>query len=175
MAIQLSTQYSKKLGLPGYSSHGLTVSITQEVSSPEEIPSVIQQNYKELQHAIDRELQETGWLPDNGAHQAPAQASPNGNHRNGNHVFNGSGRNGSSQQPWNCSEKQKSLIQRVARDQGMSHEDLDALAQTRFRKDIRAINRLEASGLIDELLSVSQPSAQGRAPAYNGVNGRNGR
>jgi hypothetical protein len=53
------------------------------------------------------------------------------------------------------------------------------LAVERFGKGVRQLNKVEASGLIDELLDThggqQRPASNGRRSAYAGVNGNGGR
>ncbi|NDV61097.1 hypothetical protein G0Q06_01395 [Puniceicoccales bacterium CK1056] len=158
MSLKLEACYAKKIGLPGYSSHGLTLTLTQEIADIQDIPGEVHATYMALQEAIDRELQVVGWLP----HQEDIKPL----HQNSG--ANGSPRNRLATVPgytgWKCSEKQRQLIERVAQENGLSEDDLNALGKARYGKSVRDLNRLEASGLIDELLDNQ------RQPAFNGGN-----
>ena len=67
---------------------------------------------------------------------------------------------------WKCSEKQQSLILELAGKAGLDDSALNELASRRFNKPITMLNRMEASGLIDELMNrsgaTSKRSASGR-------------
>ena len=163
MAIQLEANYSKKLGLPGYSSHQYSVTIRLEVSDIKQVEAESARLYALLQGCVDRDIQETGFLP--------AQGSSNGNgasngsnghshghangHSNGHHGTNGNGtgRNGQGE-AWACSDKQRSLILKIVEDHHLDKQDIESLAQERFGKGVRQLNRMEASGLIEELLET---------------------
>ena len=83
MAIQLEANYSKKLGLPGYSSHQYSVTIRIEVSDIKQVETESSRLYALLQGCVDRDIQESGFLPVQGNN------SNNGNvHTNG-HSYNG--------------------------------------------------------------------------------------
>ncbi len=135
MAIQLEANYSKKLGLPGFSSHQFSVSLKCELNDLSQVQAETARLYSLLQSSVDRELQQTGFCP------AP---KPNGNHSNGT-------ANGNSE-TWNCSPKQKDLILKIVDENQINKAEIEALASERFGKGVKALNRLEASGLIDELI-----------------------
>jgi len=63
MAIHLEANHSKKLGLPGYSSHQYSGTIKTEVTDPNQVPAESSRLYDMLQSCVDREIQKTGFLP----------------------------------------------------------------------------------------------------------------
>ena len=97
-------------------------------------------------------------------------AKPKDENGNGNGSGNSqAGENGS----WNCSEKQKNLIQKIVTEHNLEKAKVEALAQDRFGKGVKALNKLEASGLIEELLEQTGqnkgrrgPQQQSNAPHY---------
>ncbi len=147
MAITLEANYSKKLGLPGYSSHQYSVTIRLEVSDIKQVESESTRLYALLQSCVDRDIQETGFLPVNGA----GNGSGNGHSSNGS---NGNGRLNGQNETWACSDKQRSLILKIVEDHHLDKKDIEALAQERFGKGVRQLNRMQASGLIEELLET---------------------
>ncbi len=64
MAIHLEANYAKKLGLPNYSSHQYTVSIRTELTDLSQVEAESARLYRVLQDAVDREIQEVGFMPD---------------------------------------------------------------------------------------------------------------
>lgn len=64
MAIKLIANYSKRLGLPGYSSHQFEVSIETEISNTSELPFETERLYGSLQAAVDAQIQQVGFVPD---------------------------------------------------------------------------------------------------------------
>ena len=135
MAIQLEANYSKKLGLPGYSSHQYSITIRTELGDLKQVESESSRLYALLQSCVDRDIQESGFLPANGHHT------------------NGNGSNGHGEN-WSCTEKQKALILKVINDHHLDKHDIESLAQDRFGKGVKALNKMEASGLIEELLET---------------------
>jgi hypothetical protein len=143
MAIVFEANYSKKLGLPGYSSHQYSVTVRSEVTDIKQVPAESNRIYKLLQDAVDKEIQHVGFLPKNGNgngndHDKPA---PNGGD-------NGNGHDDT----WACSDKQKVLILKIVEENQLDKQEVESLALERFGQGVKELNRLEASGLIEELL-----------------------
>jgi hypothetical protein len=57
MAIVLEANYSKKLGLPGYSSHQYSVTLRTEVPDLSQVEAQSAQLHSMLQASVDREIQ----------------------------------------------------------------------------------------------------------------------
>jgi hypothetical protein len=155
MAIQLEANYSKKLGLPGYSSHQFSVTIRVELADIKQVETESTRLYALLQGCVDRDIQQTGFLPVQGANGSSSNGSGNG-HSNGHHTngSNGNGRLNGRNETWACSDKQRSLILKIVDDHHLDKHDIETLAQERFAKGVRQLNRMEASGLIEELLET---------------------
>jgi len=193
MALILTSDYSKKLGLPGFSSHQFSVSIQTELTDLDRVPGEVARLYQLLQQAVDREIQQTGFVPADGYGETQrAQPTTNGNghnsHPNGNGNGNGNGSgnrhfNGSlprrSNAPvngngsWQCSDKQRRLLTDLSRELQLSEEDLDERALRLFQRPARQLNKLAASGLITDLLGEAE--GQRQANGGNGGNGSNGK
>ena len=161
MAIILEANYSKKLGLAGYSSHQYSVTIRAELSDIKQVESESARLYSLLQGCVDRDIQQTGFLPASGSGSSHQNGS-NGHHTNG----NGHGRTNGQPETWACSDKQRGLILKVIEDYHLDKQNIESLALERFGKGVRQLNRMEASGLIEELLETHGGN--------NGKGGRNG-
>src|SRR6266446_6321108 len=129
MAIKLSAAYSKKAGLPGYSSHSFSVSIETELQNLDNVREESARLYESLQEAVDSQIQKTGFVPPDGYGM---EADKNG--------------------VWTCSQKQRELIQKIQKENNVDQNTLDQLANEMFGAKVQALNKLQASGLIDELL-----------------------
>lgn len=216
MAIKMISNYSKKLGLPGFSSHLFSVSIETELVTTADIPAETERIYQLLQTNVDKQIETVGFVPPydygmepaaeangtnpapNGSANGPASASalaaviaaaiasasnqananpaPNGNDANG-----GNGANWQRGPAWKCSDKQRDLILKLVEEHQLDKAGVEALAIDRFGKGVRILNKIEASGLIDELLDTHGGNNPGQGStrrrngsAYNGANGANG-
>ena len=169
MAIILEVAYSKKLGLPNYSSHSYVVSIRTELSDLNQVEAESARLYDLLQQSVDKEIQQVGFLPDSttygmhgaeGSHQqSPQQPSANGNgdHLTDHPVHEQSGDH------WVCSDKQKELILKLVEQHNLDKQEVETLAKEMFGLPVKTLNRLQASGLIEELLE-----RYGKATKKNG-------
>ena len=159
MAVILEAAYSKKLGLPNYSSHSFVVSIRTELSDLSQVEEEGARLYALLQRSVDKEIQQTGFVP------------PEGYGMNGSKPASGNGHQGSD--GWQCSDKQREFIERIVREHNLDKTQVEALAVELFGQGVKSLNRLAASGFIDELLERhggKRHGNRGRQPA-NG-NGR---
>ena len=154
--ITLEANYSKKIGLPGYSSHQFSITLRSEIADLSKVQEESARLYQELQEAVDTCIQEVGYLPGangNGKHQNGANGHSPSAHTNG---------NGNGIDKWNCSDKQRDLIIKIVDEHKLDKNDIEKLAQERFSKGVKALNKLEASGLIDELLEKHGGKQNGR-------------
>lgn len=152
MAITLEANYSKKIGLPQFSSHQFSLTLKAEVTDLNQVEQESARLYTLLQTSVDQELQHPGYVPG----QTPAKSNGNGN---------GNGHHRSvrpAEEPWKCSPKQKELILKITDEHKLDKQMVEQLAQDRFGKGVRSLNKLEASGLIEELIE-KYPSKNGRA------------
>ncbi|MBN8459816.1 MAG: hypothetical protein J0M04_18455 [Verrucomicrobia bacterium] len=188
MAIRLIANYSKRLGLPGFSSHQYSVSVETELVSTDDIPAASARLYELLQSDVDARVQQTGFVPplDYGM-----DANGNGANGNGAHATNGHSGTGTStgthatpENPppgppatpldgrWKCSDKQRDLILKLVDEHRLDKHAIEALAVERFGHGVRLLDKMEASGLIDELLDThgggSSRSRQAAATKTNG-------
>ena len=155
MAIILEAAYSKKLGLPNYSSHSYVVSIRAELSDLTQVEAESARLYALLQQCVDDEIQQVGFLPEATTY---GMNHADNNHPNG----NGHGEPPRDEPPvhaqppadaWTCSDKQKELILKLVDQHGLDKKEVEALAKEMFELPVKALNRLQASGLIEELLA----------------------
>jgi len=176
MAVQLTATYSKKLGLPGYSSHSFSVTTEVELTDLEHVPEEASRLYGLLQNSVDSEIQNPGIVPNgngalvlgNGSHHSNGNGSRT--HTNGNGGGPSAPRTttppAGGDSPWSCSDKQKELVLKLVGQQKLDRNEVEVLAQDRFGAGVRMLNKLQMSGLISELLE----SAGSRRS--NGQNGQ---
>jgi hypothetical protein len=161
--ITLECNYSKKLGLPGYSSHQFAITLRTEIADLNQVQSESARLYKLLQEGVDTSIKETGYLPANG----------NGNGQRGGQSGNGNGQSQAENGDWNCSGKQRDLILKIVEEHKLEKAKVEDLAQDRFGKTVKALNKLEASGLIEELLEMTgQSKGNGRRRWFAKAGGR---
>ena len=175
MALVIEANYSKKVGLPGYSSHQFSLTLKAEITDLNQAPAESAHLYRLLQDGVDTSIKDVGWLPEgkptngNGHTNGTTPSHP----RNGNGNGNGNSQpsNGHSEQ-WNCTPKQQDLIIKIVDDNRLDKADVEKLAQDRFGKGVKLLNKLEASGFIEELFEKypgrrngngHQPQRQGYA------------
>jgi hypothetical protein len=165
MALKLIANYSKRLGLPGFSSHQFSVSVETEIINVEDVAAQSERLYATLQESVDEQIQTTGFVPD-------AEYGGNGNgHPPVNRIkSNGSNSNDNSQ--WRCSDKQRDLIQKLITDHGLE-EIAEDMSQDMFNSSVKDLNKLQASGLIQRILEehASKKSVKGKNGNGRYVNG----
>ena len=138
MAITLEANYSKKIGLAGYSSHQFSVTIKTEIADLGQAQAESNRLYRQLQDSVDTSIKEIGWLP-----------TANGNgHSNG----NGNAKPAARPEMWVCTPKQRDLILRIVEENHLDKNQVEALAQERFSQGVKMLNTLQASQIIGELL-----------------------
>lgn len=152
--ITLECNYSKKLGLPQYSSHQFSVTARTEITDLAQVQTESAKLYRMLQDSVDASIKDVGYLP-------PGVINGNGNGSTGNGHQRPS--NGDA---WKCSPKQRELIMRIIDEHKLEKNQVEGLAQERFGKGVKDLNKLEASGLIEELLE--QTGEAGRRGRFQG-------
>jgi hypothetical protein len=168
MAITLEANYSKKLGLPQYSSHQYSITVRTELSDLSKVEAASAHLYHQLQDAVDKEIQNPGFLPGDGSHGASQEVPFD---RGGEGATPAPHNHASPSAEWNCSEKQKGLIISIMKENDIAFESVDELAHHRFNCGLKQLNKMSASGLIDELFDTyrKQPKGRSSAPgAYQG-------
>ena len=144
----IEANYSKKLGLPGYSSHQYSLTLRAEVADVSQVSQKSQELHGLMQSCVDREIRQTGFLPGEAVPVYHGNGNGNGHHR----------QIRPADDSWNCSPKQKDLILKITDEHKLDKSKVDQLAQDRFGKGVKALNKLEASGLIEELLEQTGQS-----------------
>ncbi len=181
MAIKLIANYSKRLGLPGFSSHQFSVSVETELVATDDIPGASERLYHLLQQNVDEQILATGFVPpgDYGMEESPpAHGRSQANDNRPGARPSGQLANWQRGPAWKCSDKQRELIVKIVGEHQLDKASVEALANERFGKGVRLLNKVEASGLIDELLDIHgganrQGSGSHRGgSAYGGGNGR---
>jgi hypothetical protein len=152
MAIKLSANYSKKLGLPQYSSHSFSASVEVELSDITQVEAEVQKLYQLLQQSVDQEIQHPGFVPTaNSNGNGHAAAQPNGR----TYPVNGNGRPPAPPvtDRWNCTDGQRGFILRiVSENASITKQVAEDLSQMLFGIGVKQLNKMQASQLIEDLL-----------------------
>ncbi len=156
MAVILQMTYQKKLGLPNYSSHSCAVSLTVEIPDVSVAAQESSKLYALLQTAVDNEIQQVGFMPDSTTY-GMNNRQPNGHAGNGNgHSGNGNHRTAASasnnDDRWNCTDGQKGFILRIISESKLNKQDVEEQSLQLFGVGVKALDKMQASQLIEELL-----------------------
>ena len=147
MSVFLEINYSKKVGLPNYSSHSHSVTVRTELADLSSLEKTNAELYARLQSAVDSQIVNAGHLPpaETPARTTnqPAAAKP-------------------TDDAWACSPKQRDLIEKIIRESQLAPGVVEKLATDRFGTPLRQLNKLQSSSLIDELLDTYGAKQQGR-------------
>ena len=163
MAVILQITYSKKLGLPGFSSHSCSVSLTTEIQDKEMAAEESAKLYQLLQTAVDKEIQQVGWMPEATYGIAEVARAPvNGHSRHSNGNSHRQSHNTGGGERWNCTEGQRGFILRIINENNLQKQQAEDLAQQLFGVGVRQLNKMQASQLIEELLALAGKSSQPR-------------
>ena len=149
-------------------SHQFSVSVETELLTTDDVAAESERLYQRLQSTVDEQMLKTGFVPPGtygmeGANEsdAPAPGTVTQIHENGR---------------WKCSDKQKDLILKLVDEHSLDKNEVDHLSRQRFGKGVKQLSKLEASGLIDELLdthgSSQRQNNRRSGSAYNGARGR---
>src|SRR5882724_4761337 len=114
--IKLSAAYSKKVGLPGFSSHSFSVSVETELQNLDNVREESARMYDSLQQAVDQQIQRMGFVPPDGYGM---EADKNG--------------------VWNCSQKQRELIEKIQKENNLDQNALDRLSGEMFGANVQAL------------------------------------
>jgi hypothetical protein len=155
MAIKLNTSYSKKLGLPGFSSHAFSVSVEVELADINQVGTECARLYGLLQASVDGEIRHTGFVPDdgyglNGSNNGNSNGGSKPHHRIATSGKSGTG-GGSKHKHHPASGRQRELIFKVAGENGLNPDDVDALAHELCGTSLDELDKNAASTLIDAL------------------------
>ena len=171
MAITLEANYSKKIGLPGYSSHQYLLTLRTELSDFSQVSAESQRLHALLQASVDREIQQPGWLPSGVARRTATTASPTRVTATATVTARRATATAMvTAKQWNCTPKQQQLIIKIVDENRLDKQDTEWLAMDRFGKGVKQLNKLEASGFIEELFErhPRQRSGDGHQPQRPG-------
>ena len=149
MALILEGNYSKKLGLAGYSSHQFSLTLKTEITDITQVPAEAARLYRLLQDGVDTSIRDIGYLPEANTN-GNGTAHPRNGNGNGHSTLRDNNGHGEA---WNCTPKQQALILKIVDEHRLDKGELERLALDRFGKGVKQLNKLEASGFIEELFA----------------------
>ena len=173
MAITLEANYAKKLGLPNFSSHQYCVTIRTELTDLSQVEAESSRLYALLQTAVDREIQNVGFMPDASTYGMKPGQNGNGHPSNGNGSGNGHPSNdrrapAPAGDGWNCTEGQKGFVLRIINENKLDKNEVEQMAQQLFGIGVKELDKLQASQLIEELLEKTGKKSNGRRSPWQG-------
>ena len=133
MAILLQFDYGKKLGPPGYSSHNFGVSMKAEVSDPEEIPQEAQRAYGILQEAVDKQMENPGFVPSQNGKTEIKEPDVDPD-------------------KWNCTERQKGLLLTILDRNGLEPIVVEDLSREIHGRSMADLGKMQVSAVIGEAI-----------------------
>lgn len=155
MAVILQMTYQKKLGLPNFSSHSCSVSVTTEFPDVSVVAQESTKLYSLLQTAVDLEIQAVGYMPD-----ATTYGMKNGNGPEDNRSTQ------RSDDRWACTEGQRGFILRIVNESKLDKNDVENIAQQLFGVGVKQLDKMQASQLTEELLEKTGRKSKGRRPQW---------
>ena len=166
MAVILQMTYQKKLGLPNYSSHSCSVSLTVEIPDVSVAAQESTKLYALLQTAVDNEIQAVGFMPDATTYGMKPSQNGHGHPGTNGYAANGNGhhaapapaRNG---EHWNCTDGQRGFVLRIIAESSLTKQDVEEMAQQLFGAGVTSLDKMQASQLIEELLEKTGKKAAG--------------
>ena len=160
MAVFIKATYVKKLGLPQYSSHQYSVEVSAELTEIGQLAQASADLYARLQQAVDLQIVNPGFVP---GETTPQPRPP----ANGSAPSALSAASAPAEDDWRCSDKQRELILKIVAEHSLDKGEVDALARQRFGVGVKHLNKLQASGLIDELLETHGHAGNGNGRHRN--------
>lgn len=162
--IKLIANYSKRLGLPGFSSHQFSISVEAEISNVDDVRQESERLYATLQQSVDEQIQQTGFVPD-----ADYGSNGNGHVKPFNRLRTNGIKNNGNGDGWHCSEKQRELLLKLISTHKLE-EVAEEMSQEMFGCSPKDLNKLQASGLIQRILEehASKKPSKGNGRYVNG-------
>ena len=158
MALTITATVSKKVGKPNYGSEGFTLTVQSEVSNMDQVQEESHRLYLLLNDSVNQELSgsTTEPAPKNGEWPKLIPSTTTT----------------PTSRAWRASDKQRDLILKIIDENEVDRGDVESLSLEMFsNSNLQELNRLQASGLIDELLQrYGKKSTRGTTPSgrFNG-------
>ena len=146
MAVILDINYSKKLGLPNYSSHSLGIGLKAEVANLNDVQGEVEKAYSLLQSAVDSQIVHQGYISnedkgENGTDQVQkTQVKVNGNESK------------TDPDKWNCTVRQRGLLMTILERNDLDPEVVEDLSQELHGRPMSDLGKAQVSEVIGQVL-----------------------
>jgi hypothetical protein len=144
MAIQIVASVGKKVGQPNYGSKSFNLSCTKEITDLGTLEAESIKLHRLLEQIVEAQIDKDE-RDEITEHVAPVNRIHS----------NGTESNNHNDDQWNCSPKQASLITTLLKDHGLENE-AEQLSQQLWKLPVRSLNKMQASGLIENLLTITK-------------------
>lgn len=152
MAIQITASVGKKAGLPNYGSKSFTLSCTKEVTDIRNLEAESIKLHELLEQIVEAQIEKD---------ESTEQVAPVNRLKTNGIKTNSNG------EGWNCSEKQRELIQKLIKDHNLE-EVAEEMSREMFGCSPKDLNKLQASGLIQRILEEHADKKPGKSKNGNG-------
>jgi hypothetical protein len=142
------------------------LTVRKEVSDISQVENESRQLFATLQSNVDRDIQNTGFLPGTNGNGHGNRPGNNGKGNNNGHGHR------PDEEGWKCSDKQRDLILKIVEESKLDKSEVEKLAQDRFGQPVKKLNKLEASGLIEELIERTGGRGQQGAGRFSRAGAR---
>ena len=152
MPIKLEVSYSKKLGLPRYSSHSHSISVTMQVPDLKTAEREAAKLYQSLQEQVDDHLRQVGYLgqEEYNGHAVPildvtdTAALERGKAQLEEMMRRVTG--------WRCTEPQRATILNLVDEYNLEKGDVEHLAKEKHGVGVRGLDPDQADDFIRSLM-----------------------
>ena len=172
--ITLNANVNRKIpGTEQYSSAGYSCSITAEVDDgalkePDKLQKKIEYLYTQCKDAIEKQISGGGSRTqskpaNNRTNSRWKRSGNNGSKNNGSGSKGANGSNARSQKQDNAQRmtpKQRSFIEKLAREANVNGTKLEALTAQMFNSEFNLLSKMDASSLVSTLKDVKEGTLQ---------------
>jgi hypothetical protein len=155
MAIQIVASVGKKVGQPNYGSKSFNLSCTKEVTDLGNLEAESVKLYQLLEQIVEAQIEKDE------RDETTEQVAPVNRIKTNGIKTNGNG------EGWNCSEKQRELIVKLIKDHNLE-EVAEEMSKAMFGCSPEALNKLQASGLIQRILDEFASKKHSKSKNGNG-------
>jgi hypothetical protein len=155
MPVIITACVSKKVGQSNYGSAGFSLTVQSEVTHLDQVQAESHRLYSLLNHSVNRELLEDSTIHPEAISEQPQAPNPSQGPVH-------------APKPWKGSDKQRELILKIIREHHLDPTEVEHIAHDMFgSSSLHELNRIQCSGLIDELISRTSQRVQRSVRPYS--------